>query len=186
MQTNSILSQAVNTPWKLYFELKRVLFHPFVLLYLKLNGVKVGKNTKWYGFPKVFKHKNSQIDIGDRVEVRNWKYSNPLGVNHPLILTTWSKNAKIKIGNDVGISGGVICASQNIYIGRGTLVGANSTLIDTDFHPLSGINRRYSLDDVKTKPIKIGKNVFIGTNSTILKGVNLSDDQIVPAGAVIR
>ena len=177
--------QLINTPWKAYFEICRILLHPLVISYLKIKGVKLGKNTKWDGFPRVFKHKGSQIIIGDRVEVRNWKYSNPLGVNHALILTTWKKGAKINIASDVGISGGSISATNNINIGQGTLVGANSTIIDTDFHPIKSKKRRYQKIGIQSSPITIGKNVFLGTKAIILKGVKIKPNSVIGAGQVV-
>jgi hypothetical protein len=40
-------------------------------------------------------------------------------------------------------------------------------------------------DDVKKKPVVIGNNVFIGTNSIICKGVVIPDEAIIPAGSVV-
>lgn len=180
-----IIEQAINTPWKVPLEILRYIYHPLVIFYLKLIGVQVGRNTKWYGFPVVFRHKDSRIVIGDRVEVRNWRFSNPLGINHPLVLTTWNKNAVIEIKADTGISGGIICAAKSIVIGPGTLVGANSSIIDTDFHPTSQGKRRYSKNDVKASPVKIGPNVFIGMNCQIIKGVILGNNCLVGAGSVV-
>ena len=34
-------------------------------------------------------------------------------------------------------------------------------------------------------PIRIGKNVWIGSNSTILPGVTIGDNSVVAAGAVV-
>lgn len=176
----------LDTPWKAWYELKRIIYHPFVILYLKLNGVEVGESTKWYGFPRIFRHRNSRIIIGDRVEVRSWTFSNPLGVNHPLILTTWNEDAVINIGKDVGITGGIICASKRIDIGTNTLIGANSSIIDTDFHPLNPRNRRYSNQGVRSKKVTVGNNVFIGMNSVILKGSHIKSNSIVGAGSIVR
>ncbi len=181
----SHLNLILDTPWKAWYELWRIVYHPFVMLYLKLNGVEVGQGTKWYGFPKIIRHRNSRIIIGDRVEVRSWTYSNPLGVNHPLILTTWKTDAVINIGKDVGITGGIICAAKRIDIGANTLIGANSSIIDTDFHPTKTGNRRYSQSNIKTSPVRIGRNVFIGMNSQILKGVVLGNNCLIGAGSVV-
>lgn len=182
----NIIKQTMDTPWKAFSEALMYLFKPFVYIYAVLiSGVRIGRGSKFYGFPSVLRHRGSIITIGKRFENRNWTFSNPLGINHSTILSTWKKGAVIKIGNDVGISGGSIVAADKIEIGDGTLIGANATIIDTDFHPL-GAGRRYSTKDIKSKPVKIGKNVFIGMNSIILKGVNIPNNAIVPAGAVIR
>lgn len=180
-----ILGITFTQPWKVVNELLMYLVNPFVFIYLKVNGVKIGKNFKFYGMPAIFRTKGSEIVIGDNFECRNWWFSNPLGINHPTVICTWSKKAKIKIGNDVGISGGSIVSESEIVIGDDVLIGANSTIIDTNFHPTSG-DRRYSKENIKTKKVTIGKNVFIGMNSIILKGVNIGDNSIVPAGGVVR
>jgi acetyltransferase-like isoleucine patch superfamily enzyme len=126
------------------------------------------------------------IEIGKKFETRNWWWSNPLGINHPTIICTWKRSAQIIIGNNVGVSGGSIVASKKIEIGDGTLIGVNTTIIDTDFHPIKSKNRRYDKKNIKSKPVKIGKNVFIGMNCVILKGVEISDNSVIPAGSVLR
>lgn len=183
--TNNIIQIIYETPWKLFNELLMYLFKPFVYIYLKLNGVVIGKGFKFYGFPKIYRNRGSKIIIGNNFESRNWWFSNPLGINHPLILCTWSKDAEIRIGNDVGISGGSIVSAKEINIGNRVLIGANPTIIDTDFHPTIG-KKRYEIKNVRSKPVKIGNDVFIGMNAIILKSVTLSNNTIVPAGEVVR
>lgn len=180
------ITQAVVTPWKLFSEVSMQLLKPFVDLYLFLHDVEFGSGSKFYGFPKVMRHLGSKIIIGSNFECRNWRFSNPLGINHPLILCTWEKGAEIKIGKDVGISGGSIVAVKKIEIGDGTIIGANSTIIDTDFHPIRSKSRRYEKENVISKPVKIGKNVFIGMDVIILKGAVIPDNAVVPAGSVVR
>lgn len=183
---NKIFKIISDTPWKFFNEILMYIFKPFILFYLQLNGIKIGKGSKFYGFPKVYKHAGSSIKIGDNFECRSWWFSNPIGINHPTIICTWSKGAEIEIGNDVGISGGSIVASKQIKIGNGSIMGANSSIIDTDFHPTKSTHRRYGKNNVKSFPVKIGKNVFIGTSVIILKGSKIPDNAVVPAGKVIR
>jgi len=160
---------------------------PFAWFYLKiLCRVKIKEDYKLYGLPQVFRHRKSRIEIGKRFENKNWWDSNPLGIDHPTIICTWTSAASIKIGNDVGISGGSIVSAEGIEIGDGTLIGANSTIIDTDFHPIQSLKRRYDKKNIKSKGVLIGKNVFIGANCIILKGSVIPDNSIVPAGSVVR
>ena len=87
---------------------------------------------------------------------------------------------KIVIGDRVGMSGSTIYARESITIGDDTLIGANCKIIDNDFHPIDPAERLSgSLDHLKTKPVVIGKNVFIGCNSIILKGTVLGDNCVV-------
>ena len=66
-------------------------------------------------------------------------------------------------------------------------------VLDNDFHPIEVETRNRLLNApnggdselVPSKPIKIGKNCFIGCNSIILKGTVLGDGCVVGAGAVV-
>lgn len=177
---------ARNTPWKLKNELLMYATTPLAAIYFAIKKVDIGAGFKFYGLPKVMRHAYSKISIGNNFENRNTWYSNPLGISHPTIICTWEKDAVITIGNNVGISGGAIVASKSITIGDGSIIGANAKIIDTDFHPIDSKSRRYEKIGIKSAPVKIGKNVFIGMNAIILKGVVLPDDAIVPAGEVVR
>jgi acetyltransferase-like isoleucine patch superfamily enzyme len=176
----------IDTPWKFINELLMYVIKPLVSFYLFVSGVSVKEGAKFYGFPTIFRYRGSKIKIGKNFECRNWWFSNPLGLNHPTILCTWHKGSKIKIGSDVGMSGVSIVASKRIEIGDGTIIGANATIIDTDFHPIKSKSRRYDKRNIRSRPIKIGKNVFIGMNTIVLKGAIIPDDSVVPAGSVVR
>lgn len=85
------------------------------------------------------------------------------------------------IGRNVFLNSG--CHFQNqggIYIGDGTLIGHNVVLatINHDLDPQSRKNH-YA-------PIHIGKNVWIGSNATILPGVTIGDGAVAAASSVIH
>ena len=87
----------------------------------------------------------------------------------------------IKLGKNVFIN--ACCRFQDqggITIGDGTLVGHNVTIatLNHDYNP----NNRAS---ITPKPVKIGKNVWIGSDSTILPGVEIGDGAIIGAGSVV-
>jgi acetyltransferase-like isoleucine patch superfamily enzyme len=57
---------------------------------------------------------------------------------------------------------------------------------DTDFHPLDYLARRkHDTSMIKTRPVVIGNDVFIGANSIILKGTTIGDRAIIGAGSVV-
>ena len=157
-----------------------------VKLFNKLNGVKLGKNVKYNEIPFIFKVKNSEIIIGDNVTIKSSFLSNLIGLYQRTIIIARTSNSIIKIGNNVGMSGTTIYARNNIEIGDNTLIGGNVKIIDNDFHPLEIEARNNDIKEkIKSKPVKIGKNCFIGVNSIILKGTELGDGCIVGAGAVV-
>ena len=153
---------------------------------LKIMKIKYGKKLLLKGMPVIFNKKGSQIEIGDNVTIKSSFLSNLVGLYSRTIIVTRTNDAKIKIGNNVGISGATIYARKEIEIGDNTLIGGNTKILDNDFHPIEVKARNNDVKEkILTKPIKIGKNCFIGCNSIILKGTELGDGCIVGAGAVI-
>jgi len=173
---------------RLVLRIQVALSYPFALL-AKLKfyilGVEFGEGLSLLGPPIVSRAPNTKITIGRHVMLCSWSWFTALGVNHPVVLRTLEPGARIKIGDHVGISGGTICAAQSVTIGAYTMFGANVTVTDTDFHPIAAENRRYSNDDVKSAPVVIGHNVFVGTGSIILKGVTIGDNSVVGAHSVV-
>ena len=152
---------------------------------LRLIGVEFGEGLNLLGFPIVFRSPRTRIRIGRSVTLCSWSRYTALGVNHPVVLRTVTPGAQIEIGDHVGISGGSICAAVAVTIGAYTMLGANVTVVDTDFHALNPENRRYSQDDVKSAAVIIGENVFIGTGSFVLKGVHIGDNSVIGCGSVV-
>lgn len=105
-------------------------------------------------------------------------------VNHTLGLippfyTDCGKN--IHIGNHVYINTGCTMQDQGgIYIGDGALIG-HHCMIATLNHGFAPEHRH----DLHPLPVRIGNNVWVGANVTILPGVSIGDNAIVAAGAVV-
>ncbi len=95
------------------------------------------------------------------------------------IYTDFGKN--ITIGKGVFINQGCSFQDQGgITIGDGALIGHQVVFATVD-HGIIPEERH----DVIAAPIVVGKNVWIGSHATILKGVTIGDDAIVAAGAVV-
>ncbi|MBT8036545.1 MAG: acyltransferase [Verrucomicrobiae bacterium] len=95
------------------------------------------------------------------------------------------KDSEIIIEDFVGISGSSICAASRITIGKGTIIGTGSVIMDTDFHHPDGEYRWDNDATSRSQPINIGRGVFIGTRCIILKGVTIGDRAIIAAGSVV-
>ncbi len=97
----------------------------------------------------------------------------------PPFYTDCGKN--INIGKQVFINAGCKFQDQGgITIGDGTLIGHNVVLATLN-HNMNPQKR----GNLIPAPIKIGKNVWIGSNSTVLSGVTIGDGSIIAAGAVV-
>ncbi|MCR3761577.1 sugar O-acetyltransferase [Clostridium felsineum] len=97
----------------------------------------------------------------------------------PPFYTDCGKN--ITVGKNVFINAGCKFQDQGgIYIDDNVLVGHNVVLatLNHDFNP----NNRGSMVPA---PIKIGKNVWIGSNATVVPGVCIGNGSIVAAGSVV-
>ena len=97
----------------------------------------------------------------------------------PPFYTDFGKN--ITIGKNVFLNTG--CSFQDrggISIGDGSMIGMNVTIATLNHGlPLETRNTTYPF------PVIIGKNVWIGSNATILPGVTIEDNSVVAAGAVV-
>lgn len=97
----------------------------------------------------------------------------------PPFNTDFGKN--ISVAENVFINAGCQFQDQGgIEIGEGSLIGHNVVLATLN-HELDPERRQICVPS----PIKIGKNVWIGSNSTILPGVTIGDNSVVAAGAVV-
>lgn len=156
-------------------------------IYARSQGVVVGNNVRFYGRPIIFLAPNSTIEIGEKCVICSAPEMTALGVNHPVVLRTIDTEASIHIGENTGISGATIVAAKHIRIGRECLIGANVTIVDTDFHTIAPLNRRLNSNktEIGSAPIEIEDNVFIGMNSVILKGVKIGANSVVGAGSIV-
>jgi len=163
----------------------KLIFSIKEFIYKRYFKQVIWGGTVFYGKPIISTFKNSNITIGNNVVLCSTSKDTALGVNHPVILRTLSKDAKLTIGDDTGISGATICAQTSVSIGNGCLLGANVTIMDTDFHPIKSLDRRYDKENITTKKVLIKDNVFIGCNSIILKGVTIGKNSVIAAGSVV-
>lgn len=76
-----------------------------------------------------------------------------------------------------------IVALEQIHIADDVTVGPNVCIYDHDHNP--AYLHDSSEDPYIVKPVRIGKQVWIGANAVILKGVTVGDNAVVAAGAVV-
>lgn len=160
---------------------------------LKLMKIKYGKRLILKGLPVIFNKSGAELVIGNNVIIKSCFLSNLIGLYSKTIIVTRTPEAKIEIGDNVGISGATIYARKGIYIGNNTCIGGNAKILDNDFHPIEAETRNKLLADtsggdselIPAKEIHIGQDCFIGCNTIILKGTELGDRCVVGAGAVV-
>ncbi len=174
-----------DTTWKIWNALESRLIHPPVRLLFAINRITWGQGWRFYGVPVILKHRHSQMSFGAGLQLRSSLRSNPLSPNHPVVLCTWQPGAVLEIGNNFGMTGGTLCAAGRIKVGDNVAVGANTTIMDTDFHLLDPVERRARPTEARTAPVVIEDDVFIGMNCLVLKGVTIGRGSVVGAGSVV-
>ncbi len=128
--------------------------------------------------------KKSSIEIGENTFVRGE-------------LLVYDYAGVIKIGNDCFVGqGSRIWSSSKITIGNRVLISHNVNIHDNNSHPLNpierhehykhimskGLNLQISLNE---KDIIIEDDVWIGFNSTILKGVRIGKGSIIGSNTIV-
>lgn len=172
-------------------ELKKIFKGPYYIYRIIRDytfcKIKIGywdMSWRFHGLPLIEKAKGSTIKIGKKfVACSNAKF-NTIGVPHKVIIKTISRNAIIEIGDHVGMSGAVMSSASKISIGDNVLIGSGVLIMDSDAHPIHPKDRRNS-NLIKTKPVVIEENVFIGARSIIMKGVTIGRGSVVGAGSVV-
>lgn len=129
---------------------------------------------------------NGTLTIGKGFKCNNTIKSNSIGLIQPCVFNIMTTGSQIIIGDNVGISGSTICARNQIVIGNNVLIGSGCIITDSDAHPLNWEDRREEIsNNIKSAPVIIGDDVFIGARSIILKGVEIGDKAVVGAGSVV-
>ena len=107
-------------------------------------------------------------------------------------------NGTCTVGDFTLMNGALIMAEERIEIGSHCLISWNVGIADSDFHPLEPAQRiidahalapffkdRPPRPKLRTAPVIIADNVWIGMNAVILKGVTIGENSVVAAGAVV-
>lgn len=102
-----------------------------------------------------------------------------------IYLDARSKDSQIYIGKNVWVNNNAfICADKtSIRINDNCLIGANFSCVDSDFHSLEP-DKRFCSDYV-CKPVVLERNIFIGNNVSILKGVTIGENSVIANSSVV-
>jgi len=151
-------------------------------------GVKIRGPVKCFGPIHIARAVNSEIILGKNVHIVSSSFRcTASSLFAPARFKTLSKTAKIIIDDNVGLNGTSITArSKTIHIGKGTIIGPNVTIMDFDGHSIWPPENRLTHNSMETDAdVEIGKNVWIGAQSIILKGVAIGENSVIAAGSIV-
>ena len=110
---------------------------------------------------------------------------------------SFGEAAKARVGNYCYFTNAVLLCELELQIGNYVVIGWNTTIADTDFHPISPsariadaiacspLGKGMRRPEVARKPVIIEDDVWIGPNSTILKGVRIGAGAFIEPGSLV-
>lgn len=160
-----------------WWRLKQIILIPYKNTYLKLhrncqaNGTgRLLLGVQWeagrYMPSQMVMHSDSKITLNGIFRIYS---GHNIWINHNASLILGSGY----INNNLNLS-----CFEHVEIGNNVAISENVTIRDSDNHSLEG--------GVRTKPVKIGNDVWIGVNVTILKGVSIGDGAVIAAGSLVN
>ncbi len=94
-------------------------------------------------------------------------------------------SAQVIIGDNVSINNGFVAIADKtrITIADQVLIGVNCYVADSNFHNIEASTQRR--EDDECKPVVIERNVFLGNDVKVLKGVTIGENSVIAAGSVV-
>lgn len=149
----------------------RAIINKIMQAKIKWGGVKLCGWNNHIDSPIIRRSSKAEIVIREGFSIRNGAILNV------------SDCGKLYVGENVFINNGTkINVRDSVTIGAGCIIGQDVLVYDHD-HDYRSVNRQ---TEFKTAPIKIGQNVWIGSNVIILKGVVIGDNSVVAAGSIVN
>ena len=162
-----------------------VLIYKRTSLYKMEGTIKMNVPPKW-GLIKIGPHNLGTQDF--KYSRTMWEVCGTLVVNGMVYIgrgtkISIGKNATLVLGDKFMISGksDIICQKE-ITFGNDCLLSWDILIMDTDFHKI--LNKDGEIVNAP-RPINIGNHVWICCRNTILKGVTISDNNIISANSTI-
>ena len=150
-----------------------------------LNDVKFGHNVQaMKSIPSLVINKRAgRVHLGNNVTFNSYGDQSWYCKCKVWVLD----GADLIIGDNVGMNGVLLFASNKIVIGNYVKIGGGTRISDSNHHSLDFMSRRDASTDriCKSAPIVIEDDAFIGANCYIGKGVTIGARSIIAAGSVV-
>lgn len=156
------------------------------LVYLK-NGVRVLLLKMRYGnrihIGWIQGFESLRVQIGHKASMKMGAYNQ----NREKLYIGIIGNGKLSVGDHCffNINSSITC-SDNISIGDFCKFGNNLVIVDHDHNFRAHGEFSEEEPEFLSSPIKIGNNVWVGANVSILRGTVIGDNCVIGAGATVK
>lgn len=168
-----------NTTNTIFAQIWRLLKNQYYYQIIAYKCTNIGKGLRLDGdLPLIFG--DGKIYIGNNVSIGNRQ--------------TWVVGMKVfdeavlSIGDNTTINyQTLISVAKSVTIGNNCLFAGELKIFDNNSHPLEYIKRRNNevIPEEGVSPVCIEDDVWIGTQTIILKGVTIGKGAIIGAGSVV-
>ena len=157
---------------KAYLNLQAFYARRFLEPQMKCVGKRLQVIKPWH--VEIF---GAPVSVGDCVTI----IAAPDGKVRLSVWPSSPDNGRIKIGNYCLVCPGVrISSAEDVAIEDNCMIASRAYITDCDWH---GLYDR--LDIGRSKPVRLGHNVWVGDSAIVCKGVHIGENSIVGAGAVV-
>lgn len=165
------------------------LYRLFLLAYtnfyvLTHRTISIGENSIIHPSSYISATCRGGVEIGNNCGIGRRKNAHIIGHFFPTKIIAKGLNASVRIGNNTNLNGVYIASRKSIEIGSNCRIAAGVVILDYNGHIVKSSDRTCGQDN--PKPIIIGNNVWIGTNSIILKGTSIGNNCVVSCGSVVK
>jgi acetyltransferase-like isoleucine patch superfamily enzyme len=135
------------------------------------DNIRLGSKCKVHDSVSLDASRGPGIDLGDQVTLNRYAYLQ-------------GDKGGIRIGSRVEINNfAIVNGTGGVDIGDDTLIGPGVRLISYQHRFAAGSTIRSQVSDAR--PIRIGRDVWLGANAVVLAGVTVGDGAVIAAGAVV-
>lgn len=159
------------------------VIHTFILC--MRSDISIGYGSRVYWRTGVNIIRGGALKIGEFSAIGRSAKGYHCGMPfHTTVLIDGDMDSVVSIGARCRINGAYIHARSSITIGNGCVIASGVNILDSNGHVTISNDRTSGTDS--SEPIVVGNNVWIGMNSTILKGSLIPDNCVVAVGSVVR
>ena len=150
--------------------------------YRLLSDVKITGEKPEIFHPTLISGTGS-VEFGNGVKLG---YHEAAGYYSGYSLINVRRGSRVFIGDNVHINNNfcIYADISSVTILRGTLIGTNVTIANSDFHSPDPKKRR-AAGEYATADIHIGKDVWIGSRTWIGKGVSIGNGSVIAACSLV-
>jgi acetyltransferase-like isoleucine patch superfamily enzyme len=95
------------------------------------------------------------------------------------------EGATLTLNGGLCNAGAIFAVKRNTVVGEEFLAARNFVLLDSDYHVVLDRETGKAMNAAVAGPVRIGKHVWCGINTTILKETTIGEGSVIGANAVV-